>query len=69
MLTKGAIGNLVNRYKAVLEKCNLLNAFGSLASCLLPSGGKGVASQNKRFKSSIERSIAQLEKAMAKFDQ
>ena len=45
------------------------NAFGSLASCLLPSGSKGVASQNKRFKSSIERSIAQLEKAMAKFDQ
>mgnify|MGYP003304293281 CR=1 FL=1 len=31
MYTKGAIGNLVNRYKAVLEKCNLLNAFGSLA--------------------------------------
>jgi len=45
------------------------NAFGSLASCLLPSGSKGVASQNKRFKSSIERSIAQLEKAMDKFDQ
>ena len=45
------------------------NAFGSLASCLLPSGSKGVASQNKRFKASIERSIAQLEKAMDKFDQ
>jgi len=45
------------------------NAFGSLASCLLPNGGKGVASQNKRFKASIERSIAQLEKAMDKFDQ
>jgi ABC-type glycerol-3-phosphate transport system substrate-binding protein len=45
------------------------NAFGSLASCLLPTGGKGVASQTKRFKSSIERSIAQLQKAMDKFDQ
>ncbi|WP_446424168.1 hypothetical protein, partial [Mailhella sp.] len=31
MLTKGAIGNLVNRYKAVLAKCNLINTFGSLA--------------------------------------
>ena len=45
------------------------NAFGSLASCLLPTGGKGVASQTKRFKSSIERSISQLQKAMDKFDQ
>ena len=45
------------------------NAFGSLASCLLPTGGKGVASQNKRFKNSIERSIGQLQKAMDKFDQ
>ena len=31
MLTKGAIGNLVNRYRAVLKKCNLMNTFGSLA--------------------------------------
>ncbi len=31
MLTKGAIGNLINRYKAVLKKCNLINTFGSLA--------------------------------------
>ncbi len=45
------------------------NAFGSLASCLLPTGGKGVASQTKRFKTSIERSIAQLQRAMDKFDQ
>lgn len=29
-LTKGAIGNLINRYRAVLKKCHLLNAFGSL---------------------------------------
>ena len=44
------------------------NAFGQLAECLKPTGSKGVASQNKKFKSSIERSIAQLEKAMSKFD-
>ena len=30
-LTKGAIGNLINRYRAVLKKCHLLNVFGSLA--------------------------------------
>ena len=30
-LTKGAIGNLINRYKAVLKKCSLLNVFGTLA--------------------------------------
>ena len=28
--TKGAIGNLLNRYRAVLKKCALLNTFGSL---------------------------------------
>lgn len=45
------------------------NAFGSLANCLLPTGSKGgVASQNKRFKSSIERSIGQLLKSMEKLD-
>ena len=31
MLTKGAIGNLVNRYNAVLKKCHLINTFSSLA--------------------------------------
>lgn len=31
MQTKGAIGNLINRYRAVLKKCNLLNTFGTLA--------------------------------------
>ena len=45
MLTKGAIGNLVNRYRAVLKKCNLINAFGSLAvASMLVLGGAGVAS-------------------------
>ncbi|WP_446425483.1 hypothetical protein, partial [Mailhella sp.] len=44
MLTKGAIGNLVNRYRAVLTKCNLINTFGSLAvASMLVLGGAGVA--------------------------
>ncbi|WP_446423781.1 right-handed parallel beta-helix repeat-containing protein, partial [Mailhella sp.] len=44
MLTKSAIGNLVNRYKAVLAKCNLINTFGSLAvASMLVLGGAGVA--------------------------
>ena len=42
--TKGAIGNLLNRYKAVLKKCHLLNTFGSLAVAgMLVMGGVGVA--------------------------
>ncbi len=48
MLTKGAIGNLVNRYKAVLKKCNLINTFGSLAvASMLVMGGAGVAEAKK----------------------
>ncbi|MBQ4616196.1 MAG: autotransporter domain-containing protein [Mailhella sp.] len=44
MLTKGAIGNLVNRYRAVLRKCHLINVFGSLAvASMLVLGGAGVA--------------------------
>ena len=44
MLTKGAIGNLINRYKAVLTKCNLINVFGSLAvASMLVAGSAGVA--------------------------
>ena len=43
-LTKGAIGNLVNRYKAVLKKCHLMNVFGSLAVAgMLVMGGAGAA--------------------------
>lgn len=42
-LTKGAIGNLINRYKAVLKKCHLLNVFGSLAVAgMLVMGGADV---------------------------
>ena len=47
-LTKGAIGNLINRYKAVLKKCHLLNVFGSLAVAgMLVMGGAGVAGANE----------------------
>ncbi|MCD7984505.1 MAG: autotransporter domain-containing protein [Desulfovibrio sp.] len=44
MLTKGAMGNLVNKYRAVLKKCGLLNVFGSLAVAgALVLGGAGSA--------------------------
>lgn len=44
MLTKGAVGNLVNRYRAVLKKCHLLNVFGSLAVAgMLVMGGATAA--------------------------
>ncbi|MBR5124753.1 MAG: hypothetical protein IKU90_06445, partial [Clostridia bacterium] len=42
------------------------NAFSTLASCVLPSSNKNVASQSKRFQTSIERSITQLLRAMDK---
>ena len=43
-LTKGAIGNLINRYKAVLKKCHLMNTFGSLAVAgMLIMGGAAAA--------------------------
>ncbi len=41
-LSKNAIGNLINRYKAVLKKCHLLNTFGSLAVAgMLVTGSLG----------------------------
>ena len=44
MLTKGAIGNLINRYRAGLKKCRLMNAFGSLAAAsMLVLGSTGMA--------------------------
>ena len=44
MLTKGAIGNLVNKYRSVLKKCRLLNLFGSLAlTGALTVGAAGMA--------------------------
>lgn len=48
--TKGAIGNLLNRYRAVLKKCHLLNTFGSLAvASMLVMGGAGVAQANDKY--------------------
>ena len=42
--TRGAIGNLINRYRAVLRKCHLLNTFGSLALAgMLVLGGATVS--------------------------
>ena len=42
--TRGAIGNLINRYRAVLKKCHLLNTFGSLALAgMLVLGGASVS--------------------------
>ena len=39
-MTKGAMGNLANRYRAVLKKCCLINTFGSLAvAAMLVMGG------------------------------
>ena len=35
MTTKGALGNLINRYAAVLKKCRIINTFGSLAAAAL----------------------------------
>ncbi|WP_300683869.1 hypothetical protein [uncultured Bilophila sp.] len=43
-LSKGAIGNLINRYRAVLKKCRMMNVFGSLAVAgLLVAGSAGSA--------------------------
>lgn len=45
MQTKNAIGNLINRYRAVLKKCNLLNTFGTLAiASAIALSGAGAAS-------------------------
>ena len=50
-LTKGAIGNLINRYKAVLKKCHLMNVFGSLAvaAMLVMAGAGGPAAAGFTF--------------------
>lgn len=44
-MTKGAMGNLVNRYRAVLKKCHLMNVFGSLvvAGILIMGAATGEA--------------------------
>ncbi len=63
-LTKGAIGNLINRYKAVLKKCHLMNTFGSLAVAgMLVMGGAAAAgaepvTTGPDFKSAITNAAA-----------
>ena len=42
-LSKGAVGNLMNRYRAVLKKCHLMNMFGSLAVAGLLVAGSAVS--------------------------
>ena len=43
-LSRGAIGNLVNRYRAVLRKCRMMNVFGALAVAgMLVAGNAGFA--------------------------
>ena len=44
------------------------NAFSQLAGCLLPSGGKSVASTSKSFERSIGRNIEPLMKALNKIE-
>ncbi len=47
MQSRNAIGNLKNRYLAVLKKCNLMNVFGSLAvASALVIGSAGLANAN-----------------------
>ena len=42
MQIKESIGNLISRYKAVLNKCRIMNTFGSLAmAAMLTMGGAG----------------------------
>ena len=44
MVTQGAFGNLINRYRAVLSKCRLINTFGSLAvASMMVMGGAAAA--------------------------
>lgn len=45
------------------------NAFATLASCLLPTSGKSVSSQNRRFQTNVEKSISKLVQQMNKFDE
>lgn len=56
MQTKGSIGNLINRYKAVLNKCRLMNAFGSLTvAAVLTLSGAGAAMGTEYYKQAPDR--------------
>ena len=49
-LSKGAVGNLINRYRAVLRKCRMMNVFGSLAVAgMLVAGSAGIAGAEENF--------------------
>ena len=53
-IVKRAVGNLVNRYRAVLKKCHLMNMFGSLAVAgLLVAGSAVSATANKTAATAI----------------
>lgn len=53
-LSKGAVGNLMNRYRAVLKKCHLMNMFGSLAVAgLLVAGSAVSATANENTATAI----------------
>ena len=61
MQTKKAIGNLLNRYRAVLKKCHLLNTFGTLAlaSALMAAGaGPALAASWEWVNKSVEGSYS-----------
>ena len=58
MLTKGAIGNLINRYRAVLKKCRLMNTFGTLAAAaVLIACTAGIS---PAFESSFDGNVPEL---------
>ena len=46
-LSRNALGNLANRYRAVLRKCRLLNTFGILllAGCCVVGRGGAVSAE------------------------
>ena len=62
MLTKGAIGNLINRYNAVLKKCRILNTFGSLALAAALAGGRGQTLFVENMFESRYRHVPQLQR-------
>ena len=59
MQTKKAIGNLLNRYRAVLKKCHLLNTFGTLAlaSAFILGGAASAMSDSIRDSFYAARSL------------
>ena len=59
-MTKGAIGNLINKYKTVLKKCRIMNVFGSLAVAgMLVMGGAGIALAETPYDELTEEELQQ----------